>query len=95
VAKWVLLSAAAIEGQWWWAAVMLTGGLLAGAYVFMVLGKALSKNGALTLRAPIARDREILVLAVALCAVLLGLVPFEPSDFLAIGRPEMQITALQ
>ncbi|MGB2586686.1 MAG: proton-conducting transporter membrane subunit [Pseudolabrys sp.] len=95
VAKWMLLSAAAIEGQWWWAAVMLTGGLLAGAYVFMVLGKALSKNGALTLRAPIARDREILVLAVALCAVLLGLVPLKPSDFLAIGRPEMQITALQ
>ena len=49
----------------------------------------------LTLRAPIARHREILVLAVALCAVFLGLLPLQPSDFLAIGRPEMQMTALQ
>lgn len=95
VAKWMLLSATVIEGQWWWAAVMLVGGLLAGGYVFVVIGKTLEKNEALTLRAPIARHREILVLAVALCAVLLGLVPMQPSDFLAIGRPEMQMTALQ
>jgi multicomponent Na+:H+ antiporter subunit D len=74
---------------------MLIGGLLAGGYVFMVLGKALGKNAALALRVPIARHREILVLAVALCAVFLGLVPLQPSDFLAIGRPEMQMTALQ
>ena len=95
VAKWMLLSATVIEGQWWWAAVMLVGGLLAGGYVFVVIGKTLEKNEALTLRAPIARHREILVLAVALCAVLLGLVPMQPSDFLAIGRPDMQMTALQ
>jgi formate hydrogenlyase subunit 3/multisubunit Na+/H+ antiporter MnhD subunit len=95
VAKWMLLSATVIEGQWWWAAVMLVGGLLAGGYVFMVLGKALGENATLTLRAPIARHREVLVLAVALCAVFLGLVPLQPSGFLAIGRPEMQITALQ
>jgi formate hydrogenlyase subunit 3/multisubunit Na+/H+ antiporter MnhD subunit len=95
VAKWMLLSATVIEGQWWWAAVMLIGGLLAGGYVFMVIGKALGKNAALTLCVPIARHREMLVLAVALCAVFLGLVPLRPSDFLAIGRPEMQMTALQ
>ena len=95
VAKWLLLSATIMEGQWWWAAVMLVGGLLAGGYVFMVLGKALSMNAPLTLSAPIARHREVLVLAVALCAVLLGLLPLEPSEFLTIGRAEMQITALQ
>jgi hypothetical protein len=91
----MLLSATVIEGQWWWAAVMLIGGLLAGGYVFTVIGKALGKNAALTLCVPIARHREMLVLAVALCAVFLGLVPLRPSDFLAIGRPEMQMTALQ
>lgn len=90
VAKWMLLSATVMEGQWWWAIIMLVGGLLAGAYVFMVLGKALSTNASLTLRVPIARHREVLVLAVALCAILLGLMPLQPSEFLTIGRPEMQ-----
>jgi formate hydrogenlyase subunit 3/multisubunit Na+/H+ antiporter MnhD subunit len=28
VAKWMLLSATVMEGQWWWAVVMLVGGLL-------------------------------------------------------------------
>jgi hypothetical protein len=61
----------------------------------MVLGKALSMNAPLTLSAPISRHREVLVLAVALCAVLLGLLPLEPSEFLTIGRSEMHITALK
>jgi formate hydrogenlyase subunit 3/multisubunit Na+/H+ antiporter MnhD subunit len=87
-AKWVLLSASAQEGQWWWALVMLAGGLLAGGYVFIVLGKAL--GGA---RVPcklcmkVSRSREIVALTIALCAVLLGLLPLEPSRLLQIGRP--------
>jgi multicomponent Na+:H+ antiporter subunit D len=88
-AKWLLLSATVLEGQWWWAAVMLMGGLLAGGYVFMVIGKALSPSTPITLRTPIARQREIVVLGVALFAFALGLVPLEPSELLQIGRPEM------
>ncbi len=41
VAKWMLLTAAAMEGQWWWAIVILAGGLLAGAYVVKVLARAM------------------------------------------------------
>jgi formate hydrogenlyase subunit 3/multisubunit Na+/H+ antiporter MnhD subunit len=95
VAKWMLLSATVMEGQWWWAVIMLVGGLLAGGYVFMVLGKALSMNAPLTLRAPIPQHRQVLVLAVALCAILLGLMPLQPSGLLMIGRPEMHTNVLE
>ena len=40
----ILLSATLIEGQWWWAVIMLVGELLAGAYVFLVLGNRSAQN---------------------------------------------------
>jgi multicomponent Na+:H+ antiporter subunit D len=88
VAKWLLLQATVMEGQWWWAVVMLVGGLLAGGYVFMVLGKVLSSTDVpLKVCASVTRGREIVPLALALCAVLLSLVPLQPSALLQIGRP--------
>jgi multicomponent Na+:H+ antiporter subunit D len=36
-------SAAVQAGQWWWALVVLVGGLLAGGYVFLVLARALAE----------------------------------------------------
>jgi multicomponent Na+:H+ antiporter subunit D len=89
VAKVLLLRATVMEGQWWWAIVMLLGGLLAGGYIFMVLGKALlSTSPPLKVCKPVSRSREVVPLALALCAVLLGLVPLQPSDMLQIGRSQ-------
>ena len=88
VAKWLLLQATVMEGQWWWAAVMLVGGLLAGGYILTVLGKALSSTDAPPKAcSSVTRSREVVVLTLALCAVLLNLVPLRPSEFLQIGRP--------
>jgi formate hydrogenlyase subunit 3/multisubunit Na+/H+ antiporter MnhD subunit len=88
VAKWLLLQATVMEGQWWWAAVMLVGGLLAGGYIFMVLGKMLcSADVPVKVCASVTRSREVVALTLALCAVLLGLVPLRPSALLQIGRP--------
>jgi formate hydrogenlyase subunit 3/multisubunit Na+/H+ antiporter MnhD subunit len=88
VAKWLLLSATVMEGQWWWSTVILVGGLLAGGYVFTVLGKALGNATVpLKLCAPVSRRREVVALTVALCAILLGLMPLKPSELLQIGRP--------
>jgi multicomponent Na+:H+ antiporter subunit D len=88
VAKWLLLQATVMEGQWWWAVVMLIGGLLAGGYILMVLGKTLSDaDVSLKTPGPITRSREIVALTLALCAVLLSLVPLRSSEFLQIGRP--------
>lgn len=88
VAKCLLLTAAVGEGQWWWAVVILAGGLLAAGYVFRVLASALAAADVpLTLRASVSSRREAVVLALALCALLLGLVPLQPSELLQIGRP--------
>jgi formate hydrogenlyase subunit 3/multisubunit Na+/H+ antiporter MnhD subunit len=91
VAKSMLLLAAVRDGQWWWAAVILAGGLLAGGYVLVVLGKALSGDGPPPACMPVSRGRELVTLGVALCAVLLGLVPLQPSEYLQIGRPALEV----
>ncbi len=94
VAKLLLLRASVMEGQWWWAAVMVVGGLLAGGYVFMVLGKAFANAGApLKSYTPVSRGREGVALALALCAVLLGLVPLQTATLLQIGRPQVHAVA--
>lgn len=88
VAKWLMLTAAATEGQWWWALVILAGGLLAGAYVVRVLVRAMEEPQAtLTLHATVSRGREAIALVLAICALLLGLLPLQPSELLQIGRP--------
>ena len=96
VAKAMLLTAAVAENQWWWAVVVLTGGLLAGGYIFLVLARALTDaNEPLTLLSTISRGRQAVVFALALCAMLLGLVPLRPLDLLQIGRPGTAIVGLK
>jgi len=86
-AKWLLLAASVDSGQWWWALVMLAGGLLAGGYVFRVLGPAFGgASGSAPLLTSVSRPRELVALALALAAVLLGFAPLEPSALLQIGR---------
>ena len=88
VAKAMLLTAAVGEGQWWWAVVILIGGLLAAGYVFRVLAPALATpEGPLTLVATVSQGRQAVVLALAVCALLLGLAPLRPSQLLEVGRP--------
>jgi len=87
VAKAMLLRAAVAEGQWWWAVVVLTGGLLAAGYVFLVLARSLADPvEPLRLSTTISPGRQVVVLVLALCAVLLGLVPLRPLEILQIGR---------
>jgi multicomponent Na+:H+ antiporter subunit D len=91
VAKAMLLTAAVGEGQWWWAVVILAGGLLAAGYVFRVLAPALSAADAPVAQlAPVSLSRQAVVLALAICALLLGLVPLRPSQLLEVGRPVPQ-----
>src|SRR5262245_21399747 len=44
LAKWLLLEAAVATGQWWWAIVMLAGGLFTSIYVFIVLSRAVAPS---------------------------------------------------
>ncbi len=87
-AKWLLLNATIETGQWWWALVILGGGLLTGGYLFRVLAPALfgSREG-VAVRAPVAREREMIALALALCSVLLGFARLWGAfDLVQIGR---------
>ena len=96
VARAMLLTAAVAEGQWWWAVIVLTGGLLAGGYVFLVLARALANPiEPLRLLTTVSSSRQAVVVAVALCAVVLGFVPLRPSELLQIGRPDIAIMRLR
>ncbi len=87
VAKAMLLVATVMEGQWWWGVVIVVGGLLAGAYIFMVLGRLLAvPHAPLALQGTVSRPRELAALFLAVCAILLGFVPLQPLELLQIGR---------
>ena len=84
-AKWLLLQATVDQGGWLWAAIVLTGGLSAGGYVYRVMAPALSEANIAVKTCP-SRGREAIALALAAGAALLGFAP--PSFFalLQIGR---------
>jgi multicomponent Na+:H+ antiporter subunit D len=78
LAKELLLQAAAETRQWWWAVAIQAGGILTSSYVLLVLAHALAPAEApITLPAPVSRIGEAAALALALCSLLLGLVPWE------------------
>ncbi|MFK8249868.1 complex I subunit 5 family protein [Ancylobacter terrae] len=86
-AKCMLLMAAVTQGEWWIAAVILSGGVLAAGYVFKVIGRAMATPvEALSPRAPVPRMRQAVALALALAATALGFAPLQPYGVLAIGR---------
>ena len=78
LAKDLLLQAAAETAQWWWTVVVHAGGILTSSYVLLVLAHALAPADApITLHVPAARVREGSALVLALCSLLLGLLPWQ------------------
>ena len=79
LAKDLLLRSAENNGQWWWEIVLQAGGMFTAAYVVLVLAHAFAPSDK-----PIAsagatpRIRDAAPLVLALCSLLLGLVPWEP-----------------
>jgi multicomponent Na+:H+ antiporter subunit D len=87
VAKWLMVEASLQSGQWWWAATMLLGSLLAAAYVFKVVGHAFTKVEAphVSQSVPAIMGWTALILAAA--SILLGLIAPWPLAWLEIGDP--------
>jgi NADH:ubiquinone oxidoreductase subunit 2 (subunit N) len=85
-AKWMLLMAALGQGHWIWAAVIIGGGVLAGAYVFRVLGRMMAEAPQTLAVKPVSGGQQGVALALALLSVALGLLPLAPFDVLQIGR---------
>jgi multicomponent Na+:H+ antiporter subunit D len=87
VAKWLLLRAAIEGAQWWWALVIVLGGLLTGGYLFRVLSRALAQSEKPpVLLSPVDRRGERVVLGLALLSIGVGLVPFASFSIVHIGR---------
>lgn len=85
-AKWLLLGASFAAQQWWWAVAILAGGLLAGGYMFRALSPVISEGKQPT--PTILRRRELVVLALAMSALLLGAFPQKPLELLTMGHPQ-------
>lgn len=91
IGKWLLLTASLETGQWWWALVLIVGGLLAAAYIFRVLGFAFLKaeGPGPTVEEPARASPGRLLARVALFLALLslGLGFTAPPVFELLGDP--------
>lgn len=87
IAKWLFLEAALGGNRWGYAAVILAGGLLATAYVFRFFSRAFSHAAAGLLAVKVPRRMEWSALALALCAMALGLTGAHVLDLLQVGIP--------
>ena len=87
IGKWMLLDAALYTGQWWWALILIMGGLLTAAYVFKVVGYAFTQAEVTHEASRVPAGMEWTALLLALAAVLLGLFALWPLALLDIGFP--------
>ncbi len=85
-AKWLLLTSAIGTGQWWWALVILSGGLLTFGYLYRVLGLAFAGPRAAPVAA-VSRARQAVPLALALLSIGMGLLPLVSFGLVQVGRP--------
>ncbi len=86
-AKWLLLRASLETGQWWWALVILAGGLLTGGYVYRIVAAALTAPAPGVAAAPVPRAQEACVLVLAVLSVLLGVLPIYAFGVIQVGQP--------
>jgi multicomponent Na+:H+ antiporter subunit D len=78
LAKQLLFQAAAESEQWWWAVVIQAGGIFTSSYLLLVLAHAVAPvHEPIRLLVPVPRIREAAALALALCSLLLGLLPWD------------------
>jgi formate hydrogenlyase subunit 3/multisubunit Na+/H+ antiporter MnhD subunit len=87
IGKWLLVRAAFETGRWWWAAVMLVGGLIAAAYMFRILRGAFFARPATEHTRAGTSGGEIVALALALVALVYGLVPDQLLHLIGAGGP--------
>lgn len=79
LAKELLLQAATDTGQWWWEVVLQAGGMFTAAYVVLVLAHATAPSDKpIVLTGPGLRLRDMAPLVLALCSLVLGLIPWGP-----------------
>jgi multicomponent Na+:H+ antiporter subunit D len=88
IGKWMMLKACFHTGQWGYALVIVSGGLLAAAYLFRVLEVFMSQPECMVLpRRLQPRSQTLPALALALSTVLLALAISQTQALLRVGAP--------
>jgi NADH:ubiquinone oxidoreductase subunit 5 (subunit L)/multisubunit Na+/H+ antiporter MnhA subunit len=78
LAKELWLQAAARTGQWWWSVVLQAGAIFTTAYVVLVLAHALAPSDRRVLLVQhVSPAQGLAALALSICSLLLGLLPWE------------------
>ncbi len=88
IAKWLLLEAIILSGQWWWGVALIVGGLLTGAYVFKVIGHSFTQAEA-PIDNPIKtpKSMEWTAFSMAVLAIALGMAAPVILKLMEIGSP--------
>jgi multicomponent Na+:H+ antiporter subunit D len=86
-AKWMLVSAAFQSGQWWLAAVLLAGGILAALYLLRLMNPALIYVPAPEMERYPARGLQVTAFVLAVLALFLGLFSAPLLELLRVGAP--------
>lgn len=87
IGKWLLLNAAIHRGEWFWAAILVIGGLLAAAYIMRVLSHAFTRDKPPPPLQPISPVMEWTAFTLAFLAVVLGFAAHWPAELLRAGAP--------
>lgn len=85
--KWLLLQAAMAEGRWDIVGILITGGLLAAAYVFRVLGYAFTQAPQPHEPRAVPARMEWATMSLACGAIVLGFLAPSLLALVAIGEP--------
>ncbi len=87
IAKWLLLEAAIVSGQWWWGLMLIAGGLLTGTYVFKVIGYAFTEAECPHEAKKVPKIMEWTALMMAILAIVLGFLAPVLLPLMEIGTP--------
>lgn len=87
LAKWLLLNAAIGAQAWWTVAVLLAGSVLAGAYVFRVVGVTFDHVEEVGPRHRVPAALEWSAFALAAAAILIGLFGSGIATLATVGAP--------
>lgn len=87
IGKWILLSTSLQAGRYDIAFVILAGTLMAAAYVFPVISRALARTPELRPRLDMPFSMKWTPFALGLIGILLGLLAIEPLSLMEIGAP--------
>ena len=87
IAKWLFLTAAIASGSWFLAAVVVAGGFLSTAYIFRFFSRAFSYVAETHSCCQVPPAMEWSALALAVCALALGLTAPPVLEFFQVGAP--------